>query len=94
MNVDLLMLCIFVAEDATVSKRMCYKAAYQEREVAVERDDDGPEEISEWTGLYIDESARAAEDRSRWRSSVLQAENHSSGGRHWTTTMTLNGGQK
>jgi len=43
--------------------------------------------IIEWTGLTITEAARSTEDRDRWRG-ILRAANPSSGGRHWTMTMT------
>ena len=46
------------------------------------------DDISEWTGMKINETAAAAEDRDRWRE-ILRAANTSHGGRHWTTTTTV-----
>jgi len=39
------------------------------------------DDISEWTGMKINEAAAAAEDRDRWRE-ILRATNPSYGGRH------------
>jgi len=42
------------------------------------------DDITEWTGMKINEVATAAEDRDHWRG-ILCAANTSYGGRHWTT---------
>ena len=39
------------------------------------------DDITEWTGMKINEAAAAAEDRDRWRG-ILRAANPSYGGRH------------
>jgi len=39
------------------------------------------DDITEWTGMKINEAAAAEEDRARWRE-ILRAANPSDGGRH------------
>ena len=44
------------------------------------------EDVSDWTGLRINDAARSAKDRDSWRR-VIRAANPSTGGRQLTTTM-------
>ena len=68
-------------ENTKVCKSKWFKDAYQVTEIVVDNADVEQNDITEWTGMKIDEVAAAAEDRDRWRG-ILRVANPSYGRRH------------
>ena len=61
-----------------VWRSKCFEEVYQVTEIVVDNADVEQNDITEWTGMKIDEVAAAAEDRDRWRG-ILRVANPSYG---------------